>query len=88
MKPPEAPPEPPEPPPPWWHVHRWKAVHVSVLLVSVFVLLAVVIGKIDEVEWRRHHIPESAYETFQYPCEVRFVERERRGRPCRRQRGA
>ena len=78
MKPQQAQPppvSPQEPPPPWWHLHRWAPVHLAVLGVSLFVLLGVVIARVDVYEWRRHHVPQSDYETFQYPCQARRATR-------------
>jgi len=62
--------EPQEPPSPWWHLHKWAPVHLAVLGVSLLVLLGVVIARIDVYEWRKHHVPQADYETFQYPCQA------------------
>ena len=88
MKPQQAQPppgSPQEPPPPWWHLHRWEPVHLAVLGVSLFVLLGVVIARVDVYEWRRHHVPQSDYETFQYPCQARRATRSccAKAMPCR-----
>jgi hypothetical protein len=62
----------PPPPPPPWHA-ALNVVHYSVAASVLLILVGLVVLRVDERQWRRHHVDESQYTTFLFPCEARFA---------------
>jgi hypothetical protein len=62
---------PQAPPQPWYTFAGWRAVHISVAAATALIVVGTVIARLDAYEWQRHHIAESEYTTFLFPCEAR-----------------